>query len=74
MIIKRHDHLMVGDGQRPFQLQSVTQVTDKFLRTLSLIGSAEDRGVLVANLSVSRVVMFEGTLVTSMSLSYLATL
>ena len=54
MIIKKHDHSMVGDGRRPFQLQSVTQVTDKFLRTLSLIGSAEDRGVLVATLSVTR--------------------
>ena len=54
MIIKKHDHSMVGDGRRPLKLQSVTQVTDKFLRTLSLIGSAEDREVLVASLSVTR--------------------
>ena len=54
MIIKKHDYLIIGDNRRPLKLQSETQVTDKFLRTLSLIGSAEDRGVLVATLSVTR--------------------
>ena len=43
MIIKKHDYLIIGDNQRPLKLQLVTQMTDKFLRTLSLIGSAEDR-------------------------------